>query len=111
MKFRIEQELEPSSIKDRVPPEYKGLASASEGSFEGQCALITFPHNRKDVVKSRIVLKALSKLKNSEFNTLVAVGGCFSLEAVDCLKSEGAIMLSLSEFSWTDARVTKIKSG
>jgi hypothetical protein len=111
MKFRIDKNIDSNQIEERVPTEYKSLAEASKGVISGNCVLITFPHNRKDVVKSSLVAKALKKLDDFSFETLVVVGGCFSVEAVELLKPYETIFLSLSEFPWTDARHTAIKSG
>jgi len=111
MKFRIEYNIDAASLKDRVPTEYKGLAIACEAQLSDLCTLITFPHNRKDVVKSGLVEKALKKLKENMPGSLVVVGGCFSLESVGLLKAKNAVFLNLSEFAWSDERHTAIKSG
>lgn len=90
MKFRIENDIESASLKDRVPTEYKGLAIACEPQLSEVCTLITFPHNRKDVVKSGLVEKALKKIKENMSGSLVVIGGCFSLESVELLKAKNA---------------------
>ena len=111
MKFRIIRSIEAHIIKDRVPTEYKSLAVACESQFSEKCTLITFPHNRKDVIKSNLTEKALKKFGEPSQDTLIVVGGCFSLESVEKLKKYNAVFLALSEFSWTDERHTLIKSG
>ncbi|MBE0421658.1 hypothetical protein EI165_16290 [Pseudoalteromonas nigrifaciens] len=111
MKFRIIRSIEAHIIKDRVPTEYKSLAAACESQFSEKCTLITFPHNRKDVIKSNLTEKALKKFGEPSQDTLIVVGGCFSLESVEKLKKYNAVFLALSEFSWTDERHTLIKSG
>lgn len=111
MKFRIETNIDAESLKDRVPTEYRGLAIACETQLSEKCTLITFPHNRKDVVKSGLVEKALKKLKENKSGSLVVVGGCFSLESVALLKGKSAVFLNLSEFPWRDESHTAIKSG
>lgn len=111
MKFRVQKEIEKSRLKDLVPTAYKGLASALEATLEGPVTLITFPHDRKDVVKSSMTLKALSKIDLNNVNNLVVVGGCFSAESVEILQKHSAYFLSLSEFHWTDKRHTQIKAG
>jgi hypothetical protein len=111
MKFRIYRSIEPNYVKERVPTEYRDLAVAYETKFVNKCTLIVFPHNRKDVVKSNIVIKALSKLGASRTEILVVVGGCFSLESVEILSAENAVFLSLSEFNWTDKSFAEIKHG
>ena len=111
MKFRIQNELERSRLKDLVPTAYKELASALIPTIDGAVTLVTFPHDRKDVVKSSLARKALSKLNNSSVDNLVGVGGCFSLEAVEILQEHEAFFLTLSEFHWTDQRHTEISAG
>jgi hypothetical protein len=103
MKYRITKSLESHLIKERVPTEYKSLAVSCESQLGEFCTLIIFPHNRKDIVKSSIVDKALNKLGELTDSNLVVVGGCFSAEAVEILNLKNAIFLSLSEFYWTDS--------
>jgi hypothetical protein len=110
MKFRIEKNIESQSLESRVPTEYKSIARCSEAEISNTCTLITFPHNRKDVVKKNLVEKALKKLDNPMEEQLVVLGGCFSLESVDALKPYQVIFLSLSEFPWSDAKNNEIKS-
>ncbi|XQF90627.1 hypothetical protein ACOBV8_03780 [Pseudoalteromonas espejiana] len=87
MKFRIIRSIEAHIVRDRVPTEYKSLAAAYESQFSEKCTLITFPHNRKDVIKSNLTEKALKKFGEPSKDTLIVVGGCFSLESVEKLKS------------------------
>ena len=111
MKFRIQHKLEISRLKEIVPTAYRELASALEPTIEGPVTLITFPHDRRDVVKSSLVVKALKKLNPDTGGNLVALGGCFSLESVELLQNVNALLLCLSEFNWSDERHTAIKSG
>lgn len=73
MKFRIDRNVKSRLIKERVPTEYKSLAVASEVELPDVCTLITFPHNRKDVVKSSLVEKALKKINEGSNEKLVVV--------------------------------------
>ncbi len=111
MKFRIEQNIDALSLKDCVPTEYRSLAITCEAQLSEACTLIVFPHNRKDVVKSWLVEKALKRLKGNEPESLVAVVGYFSLESVALLKAKNTIFLNLSEFPWTDEGHITIRSG
>lgn len=111
MKFRIHKDIAKFKLKDLVPTAYRGLAEGLDGVIEGEVTLVIFPHNRKDVVKSSVVQKALAKIRIDTVNNLVVVGGCFSLESVDILKKHEAHFLSLSEFPWTDSRYSEIKQG
>jgi len=111
MKFCIFRSIEAHIVRDRVPTEYKSLAATCESQFSEKCTLITFPHNRKDVIKSNLTEKALKNFGELSQDTLIVVGGCFSLESVEKLKKYNAVFLALSEFSWTDERHTLIKAG
>jgi len=103
MKFQILKNLESHLIKLRVPTEYKSLAMALESQLGKYSTLIIFPHNRKDIVKSSLVVKALERLEQPHALSLVVVGGCFTSESVQLLNLRKAYFLSLSEFNWTDA--------
>ena len=109
MKYRILKGLESHLVKERVPTEYKNLAVSCESQLGELCTLIIFPHNRKDIVKSSLVEKAINKLGDLTDASLVVVGGCFSSESVDILNFKNAIFLSLSEFYWTDAASNKLQ--
>jgi hypothetical protein len=111
MKFHILRNLESHLVKERVPTEYKSLALSCESQLGESCTLITFPHDRKDVVKSSLVEKALKKLGDLSDSSLVVVGGCFSVEAVEILNLKNAVFLSLSEYQWTDSRYNETHSG
>ena len=65
-----------------------------------QFTLVLFPHDRSDVVLSRVVEKALSQVSIEE-NPVVA-GGCFTLEGLERLRARNAVVLALSDFYWTD---------
>ncbi|GAC31632.1 hypothetical protein [Paraglaciecola polaris] len=102
MKFHIQKHLESFLVKERVPTEYKKLAMSCESQLEDTCTLITFPHDRKNMVKSALVHKALTKLGELEDQSLVVIGGCFTSESVELLNEVDAVILSLSEGHWTD---------
>lgn len=97
MKFRILKHLDSYLIKERVPTKYKNLAVSCESQLSDKCTLITFPHDKRDVVKGSLVEKALRRLGKLTDSELVVVGGCFSIEATNILNSKNAIFLSLSE--------------
>ena len=111
MKFRITNSVEIDRLKDCVPNAYKGLAESLSRKLKGQVTLITFPHNRKDVVKGALVEKAIAKLDLNVIGKLVVLGGCFSSEALEKLKEFDVHYLNLSEFHWTDESHIKIKAG
>ena len=103
MRFRILKDIDSHLIKERVPTKYKRLAVSCESQLSDTCTLITFPHDSRDVVKSSLVEKALKCIGQLTDPQLVVVGGCFSIEATNILKSKNAIFLSLSEQYRTDS--------
>jgi hypothetical protein len=103
MKFRILRNIESHLIKERVPSKYKNIAVSCESQFSDKCTLITFPHDKRGVVKSSLVEKALKCLGKMTDPQLVVVGGCFSIEATNILNSKNALFLSLSEQYRTDS--------
>ena len=111
MKFRIKNSIEIDCLTGHVPTSYKGLAGQLSKKTHGLVTLITFPHNRKDVVKGSLVEKALNKLNLPQGQSLVVLGGCFSSEALEKLKGLNPYYLNLSEFHWTDQGHIEIKAG
>lgn len=103
MKFHIQKHLDSFLVKERVPTEYKKLAMSCESQLEDTCTMITFPHDRKNVVKSSLVQKALTKLGELSDQSLVVIGGCFTAESVALLNEVDAVILSLSEGHRSDA--------
>jgi hypothetical protein len=97
MKFRIVRNIDFDLIKEIVPTKYKSLAVSCESQFSNICTLIIFPHDNRDVVKSSLVEKALKCIEKLTEPQLVVVGGCFSIEATNILKSQNTIFISLSE--------------
>ena len=103
MKFHIQKNLDSLLVKERVPTEYKKLAMSCESHLEDTSTLITFPHDRKNVVKSSLVQKALNKLGELSDPSLVVIGGCFTAESIALLKKVDAVILSLFEGHRADA--------
>ena len=71
--------------------------------------LLKFRSAREDVVRSRIVEAALSRVEGNE--PWVAVGGSFTMEGLALLQGGGAIVVQLSHFGWSDDRYTAIHAG
>ncbi len=111
MKFHIRYSVEIDRLDKYVPTSYKGLANSFSRKIHGHVTLITFPPDRKDLVKGAIVEKALTKLDLPEDQILVVLGGCFSSEAIEKLKGLNVHYLNLSEFHWTDESYIKISGG
>jgi len=110
MKLRIQNNVKISKLKDLVPTAYRELAKALEVSVAGNVTLVVFPHNRKDLVKRSMVMKALGKIGEIK-EELVVVGGSFSNESIEILLQHQSHVLNLSEFPWSEERYNEIKSG
>ena len=83
---------------------------ALESSISESVTLIIFPHNRKDLVKSSMVMKTLNGFSEEE-GELVVVGGNFSIESIEVLNQYRSHVLNLSEFPWREDSYNEIKSG
>ena len=111
MKFHIRYSVEIDSLEKYVPTSYKGLANSLSKKIHSKVTLITFPHDRKNLVKGALVEKALIKLELPENQNLVVLGGCFSSEAIELLSDLNVFYLNLSEFHWTDESYMNISGG
>jgi hypothetical protein len=111
MKTLIIANVKGDKIKDMVPTPYKEIAEMAEATIEGVITLLIFPHDRKNVIKENLARKAIEKIENSTSSKIVAVGGCFTQEAIKLLQECDAIILSLSDFEWTDQSYTDIRVG
>ena len=89
-----------------VPPRYRPKLPPLRASLY---TMLKFRSAREDVVLSRVVQDALSRIEGNDH--LVAIGGSFTMEALDLLQARGAVVLQLSEFCWTDERYLAIRGG
>ena len=71
--------------------------------------MLLFRCSREDVVLSRVVKSALTKLAEGSGEKIVAVAGCFTADSVQLLQQRGAVVLQLCEFHWTDESYDSIR--
>ncbi len=72
-------------------------------------ALLQFRIGFEDVVRSRDVAAALRRFPVPVEGTLVAAAGNFTIEAAQLLTGRDAILLTRSDFGWTDEGYTQIR--
>jgi ethanolamine utilization microcompartment shell protein EutL len=84
-----------------ISPAYRGLLPIDASVLY---TVILFQQDRKSVIYSGAAKRALRPGE-----VLIAIGGAFTAEARDALKSAGAEIIALSEFPWTDDSYTEIR--
>jgi hypothetical protein len=100
-RYRILNPVEWSKLSEVVPAAYRDRVRALP-HMESMATVLLFPHDRRSTVNSAMVANALSKLRAGSRAKIVAVGGCFTLEARRLLDAASAAVVPLSEFPWTD---------
>lgn len=106
MKHTLQRGLTADALRASVPPRYRPLLP--DALSDPPYSLLLFRNDRNDVVLSRAVEAALADAA-SESGTLVAVGGCFTVEGLELLRGRRAVVLQLSEFHWTDESYRTIR--
>lgn len=108
MKAKVYRNIVGSDIIKRVSPPLKGQVALRQfEKTQHTYTLAVFPSQRKDVVPSGAVNHVLVDIPKSE--RLVAVAGCFTLEALASLKERNAEIFVQSDESWTDASWQNIR--
>jgi len=105
VKYKVYEGLSANGLLSRLGKKYRVLCDPE--SLAGSCSLIEFKQQRESVVLSSVVESALGKL-GQEDECLVVSGGCFTLDSLDLLRRSGAVILSLSDFPWTDQSYIEI---
>jgi len=107
MKCKIIKSIPPDQLEARVPPAFRDqIHNFNFGNI--LITILLFPHDKRDVIHSRHVLKALSKIEDKTEN-LVALAGSFTQESEQALLARGAKLFSINEFFWTDKSYKQIK--
>jgi hypothetical protein len=102
MKAKIYRSIPGGDVIKRVaPPMKRQVALRQFGKAQHTFTLAVFPSQRGDVVLSGAVKHVLADIPQSEH--LVAVAGCFTLEALNLLQARKAEIFMQSEESWSDA--------
>jgi hypothetical protein len=98
-KFTLLGTFERDRISGVVPPEYRDRALAL--TRDGVCYLVVqFAHDRRDVVTSAPVRRALEDIPGDQL--VLVVGANFTVEAEMLLEARGALIARLGDFRWTD---------
>ena len=101
MKVTIYQLLPGGQLPHLVPPAYRAevVKRACEDRFY---SLLLFAHNRRDVVPSAPVRRALRRLKTPAPDGIILVGAVFTEEARALLEGERAVFVTMHRTFWTD---------
>jgi hypothetical protein len=98
-KFTVLGRFQRDSIPAIVPPDYRSVVRAVT-SPGVTYTVVLFPHDRRDVVTSAPVRRALAGIAAGE--CILAVGANFTADAIELLKTHDAAIARLGEFYWTD---------
>jgi hypothetical protein len=101
--------LTSAKLRACVPARYRPQLAGGTLKGSDNFTLILFDHDREDVVRSQVVRRAVEKIPFEDSSRLVAVAGCFTLEALDILAARSAIVLELSSYAWTDDSIKAIR--
>ncbi len=107
MAFRIINDIDSAKFEDYVPTLYKRQARGLKFPFGSKIDLIQFPLERDDVIKAPLAQKAIDKLDEST-NQIVAIGGCFTSDAILVLYPANVQIIALKDFYWTDKSYNSI---
>ena len=107
MKCKIIKSIQPNKVSSQVPPLYRNKINIIDIGTS-LVTILLFPHNRRDVVISRHVSKALAKVSDSS-EKLVAVGANFTDESINLLINRNVEVISLGDFYWTDKSYEQAK--
>jgi hypothetical protein len=98
-KFTVLGRFEADRIPALLPPDYRSLVRVVTVPAEIY-TVVLFPHDRRDVVTSAPVRRALAGIAAGE--RVLAVGANFTAEATALLEEREAAIARLGEFYWTD---------
>ena len=87
------------TLLPQLPAELRGIVRAVARPGVAYLALL-FAHDRRSVVSSRVAERALDRA--SRDTPVLAIGGNFTVEALERLAAHGAVVARFSEFHWTD---------
>ncbi len=109
MKFTVRAGLSLHELCSALPPAHRRLLTGrAVPAGEERYTLLLFRHDRADVILSAVVRKALERVVEAP-GLIVAAAGVFTLEALAALHLRGALVLALSDFTWTDASYEAIR--
>lgn len=110
MKIAVKKEIAYKDIKKYLQKCYGDLVPSGFGN-QGECVnLVIFPCDRKGVVTSRYIRKALEKIKDTTIVT-VYFAWCFSTEAKALVRENNGVVFGIHDFEWTDESWFVYKNG
>ncbi len=101
MKVTIHTFIQGERLPHLVPPAYREEI-AKRTRPDWIYSLLLFAHNRRDVVPSAPVRRALRRLKKPAPDGIVLVGAVFTQEARDLTEGMQATFITLHKSFWTD---------
>lgn len=102
VKVTIHSFIQGERLPHLVPPPYREeIARRTQPHFI--YSLLLFAHDRRDVVPSSAVRKALRRLGEPAPDGLVLVGAVFTEEARALVAGRKALLVTLHKTFWTDA--------
>ena len=105
-KFTVLGRFEAERIPALVPHDYRSrIRAVTRG--EEEFTVILFAHDRRDVVTSAPVRRALATIAVGE--RVLAVGSNFTVEAIALLEEREAAIARLGEFYWTDESYNQVR--
>jgi hypothetical protein len=106
MRHVIQRGLSVDTLRASVPNRYR--SQIPNNLPARSYAIVLFRNTREDVVLSTVVESALAEVDDLN-ETLVAIGGGFTFEGLELLRARKCIILTLSDFYWTDASYRAIR--
>ena len=101
MKATIRERVPGTRLADTVPPAYRE-AVVEDTRPDGVYTVLLFGHDRRDVVPSAPVRRALRRLGEPAPEGIIAVGAVFTEEALALLAEKGARPVTFHKTYWTD---------
>jgi len=109
VKFKIHRNVSAEKLPRIIPHQVASQLTRSLMDSP-ETALLIFSIDRNHVVLSALARKAVAALADSAESQRLAVGGCFTLDALAVLKDAGFTTIAIDGFPWTDEsykRITK----
>ena len=110
MKIIMKEAITYKDIKKYLPKCFSDIFPVNIGTEEEYVNIVLFPCDRKGVITSRYIQKALFKLKDSTLRTIY-FAYCFSTEAKALIRENNGLIFGVDNFEWEEARWFKYKSG
>jgi len=109
VKFKVHRKVSSEKLAHIIPRQVASQLTRSW--FEGvETLVLSFSIDRNHVVLSALARRAVASLCDSSEPRRLAIGGCFTLEALEVLKAAGFTTIAVDGFAWTDEsykRITK----